>query len=411
MGALSTGTVRYWSDFNRVFYHPRSLIQINDYELNSALLPFEKWESGEDLFASMDRDADLLDRDVRVLAEECDQMQGIQIFTGSDDAWGGFASKYVESLRDEYGKSSIWAWGIEEPQGRGSRAKQLLRAVNSARTINELATQVSMFIPMSVPSSSLPSYVHLDRNSQWQTSALLEVALESITLPSRLRPGTQTGGTLGGLETALNVNGNQRLAQIEYSILAAQSKVFPVNNDNEDADHRVPSSTVITMLMKEDSEGTKSHFDIDLSDRDLVSSSLSSRQRRRSEHTFGAVEILRGRNQDPAGEDVNHEEVIHRRQRKRFAGLTVVERYHSPLEFPLLDSFPELFTFQRESEGLTMQSSLSTTSRISCHIKSLQKIVNYSALLDEREALYNGLGEIAEAYEDGWDGGSDEDSD
>lgn len=29
----------------------------------------------------------------------------------------------------------------------------------------------------------------------------------------------------------------------------------------------------------------------------------------------------------------------------------------------------------------------------------------------DREALSNGLGEIVEAYEEGWDSGSDEDSD
>ena len=31
--------------------------------------------------------------------------------------------------------------------------------------------------------------------------------------------------------------------------------------------------------------------------------------------------------------------------------------------------------------------------------------------LDERETLSNGLGEISEAYEEGWNSGSDEDSD
>lgn len=119
--SLSTKTVRYWSDFNRVFYHPRSIVQINDYELASTLLPFENWESGEELFASMDRDVDFLDRDIRVWAEECDQMQGIQMFTGGDDAWSAFAAKYVENLRDEFGKMGIWTWGFEEEQGKGQR--------------------------------------------------------------------------------------------------------------------------------------------------------------------------------------------------------------------------------------------------------------------------------------------------
>lgn len=119
--SLNTETVRYWSDFSRVFYHPRSIVQINDYDLGSTLMPFEKWESGEDLFTSMNKDVDLLDRDIRVWAEECDQMQGIQVFTGGDDAWSAFAANYVESLRDEFGKLGIWTWGFEEEQGKGQK--------------------------------------------------------------------------------------------------------------------------------------------------------------------------------------------------------------------------------------------------------------------------------------------------
>ena len=106
--------VRYWSDFNRVYYHPRSTVQLYDYELNSQLMPFEDWSAGEQLFESLDREDDILDRDVRPFAEECNQMQGFQMIAGTDDAWGGFASKYLDHLRDEYGKTSIWIFGIED---------------------------------------------------------------------------------------------------------------------------------------------------------------------------------------------------------------------------------------------------------------------------------------------------------
>ncbi len=41
----------------------------------------------------------------------------------------------------------------------------------------------------------------------------------------------------------------------------------------------------------------------------------------------------------------------------------------------------------------------------------LQSVVNRAVGLDEREALYNGLGEICEAYEEGWESGSDKDDD
>lgn len=111
---LTTESVRYWSDFNRVFYHPRSIVQLNEYDLNSSIAPFERWASGEELFADLDKEHDLVDRDMRPFAEEADHMQGIQIMTTVDDAWGGFASRYIEKLRDEYGKTTIWVWGLQD---------------------------------------------------------------------------------------------------------------------------------------------------------------------------------------------------------------------------------------------------------------------------------------------------------
>ena len=121
-------TIRYWSDFNRVFYHPRSIVQLSDYELDS-FMPFEKWENGEHLFSNVDKNVDLLDRDVRVWAEECDQIQAIQVLTGGDDAWSAFAARYVEVLRDEFGKTGIWTWGFEEEQGKGQKVGLLSRSV------------------------------------------------------------------------------------------------------------------------------------------------------------------------------------------------------------------------------------------------------------------------------------------
>lgn len=112
---LTTSTVRYWSDFNRVFYHPKSIVQLNEYELNSTLMPFEKWQMGEELFANLDKEHDLLDRDLRPFVEEADHMQGIQIMSGIDDAWGSFATRYLERIRDEYGKMPVLVFGIQEP--------------------------------------------------------------------------------------------------------------------------------------------------------------------------------------------------------------------------------------------------------------------------------------------------------
>lgn len=111
---LTSEAVRYWSDYNRVYYHPRSIVQLNEYDLNSQTMPFEDWNVGEELFKDLDKEHDLLDRDLRPLLEECDHLRALQLFSGSDDAWGGFTAQYMERLRDEFGKKSIWVWAIED---------------------------------------------------------------------------------------------------------------------------------------------------------------------------------------------------------------------------------------------------------------------------------------------------------
>lgn len=60
---------------------------------------------------------------------------------------------------------------------------------------------------------------------------------------------------------------------------------------------------------------------------------------------------------------------------------------------------------------MPVRTALSTDTSMALRIKGLQNIVGKSISSDEREALSNSLGEIAEAYEEGWDSGSDDDDD
>lgn len=76
---LTPDQVRYWSDFSRVFFHPKSLNQLYDYELDSNIRPFDNWSLGQELFQSLDREQDIVDRDFRPFVEEADQMQGLAL--------------------------------------------------------------------------------------------------------------------------------------------------------------------------------------------------------------------------------------------------------------------------------------------------------------------------------------------
>lgn len=54
---------------------------------------------------------------------------------------------------------------------------------------------------------------------------------------------------------------------------------------------------------------------------------------------------------------------------------------------------------------------LSTETTIGSQVKTLKSLTARSISFDEREALSNSLAEIADAYQDDWSSGSDEDDD
>ncbi len=151
--ALSPATVRYWSDYSRVYFHPRSLIEVGDEPEVSAPVaaaavangapangaptapPAREftWAEGDSLFQELDREHDLLDRDLRPFVEEADQMQGLQVIASVDDSWGGFAARYLERMRDEYGKATIWLWALQQPVARLPRVSRPLAFLPNRR--------------------------------------------------------------------------------------------------------------------------------------------------------------------------------------------------------------------------------------------------------------------------------------
>ncbi|CZR54439.1 related to beta tubulins [Phialocephala subalpina] len=410
---LTTESVRYWSDFNRVYFHPKSIVQLNEYELNSSLMPFENWSVGEELFNSLDKEHDLLDRDLRSFAEEADHMQGIQIISGIDDAWGGFAARYMDRIRDEYGKTTVCVWGVEDAIKSIPREKRFIRMSNAARSVSEIASQASLFIPMTVQSAMLPSYVVIDMQSQWHVSGLLSAALETMTLPSRLKVQGRNRETMDQLVNALNVNGNQNIAKLRMSIdqkeaLNGHDRPGRSNVRAQSRDTRMRSQDRRAEEVQDVEKDEVSTFDMVFFPPESLEQSRGQRSTKKT-HVFGQAESLRSSGDVPADEATEDEGF--ERARRRAAGLPIIQKSRTPLPFPLLDSFPHIFARTSSGSSLGVRTSLSIDTTIASRIKELQSIVNRAIGVDEREALANSLGEMAEAYEEGWDSGSDENDD
>ncbi|PVH97753.1 tubulin nucleotide-binding domain-like protein [Periconia macrospinosa] len=398
---LDASTVRYWSDYSRLFYHPKSLVQLSEFDVNDKLMPFEKWEVGMELFEKLEREDDLVDRDLRPFVEECDGVQGIQIFTGVDDAWGGWASGWIERLRDEYGKLSIWTWGIGDQGGNTSvpREKRLQQIENASRSLQTLAEHSSVYVPMTNIPKSLPSYLSIDPNSPWHIGALQCVGLESMTIPSRLRTSDGRRGTLQDLEDTFNSTGKRRIVKLSMSIADPGVLSQKTSSDIERAEKAGSTGSHRASSGEEDA---LSQYDIDMFTKDYRIGVAKSGKK---EHVFGCAEVSRGEwnladDRDP------HD---------RFGDGPAIQRFSTRLLFPLLDSFPSS-AFDVGSEPrdkLAVHTGLSTSTLVADQVRAIEQIVRrmHMVSIDEREALCNGLQTIAEEYDEGWDSGSNSDED
>lgn len=390
---LTTDTVRFWSDYNHLFYHPRSIIQLNEYEINSSLMPFEKWTTGEELFTNLDREHDLLDRDLRPLLEECDQLQALQIFSSTDDAWGGFTVRYLEALNDQLGKGCRWVFGLKDDKPV-ARERMLLQTANFAQSLSMLDSIASLHVPISSVPASLTRYLALQASSPWHTSALQALAIESLTLPTRLRTSEHGISTFDELEATLNDNGHRRVAGCALSV--------------EDPSHLVQTAqsggydTRMTNGNSGDHHAEEVKLDIDTFPSLGHLSNVNGNRLGRRTHVFSKTEILRG--QWPSTDDT---EASWADLRDRFAEGPRTLCSQSTLLFPLLTSYPHIFRFEDRPDYLAVKATLSTSTAIADSIRDLERASRRMIGIEDREALCDGLVGIAEEYDEGWSGGED----
>ncbi|KAF8473573.1 tubulin domain-containing protein [Kalaharituber pfeilii] len=362
---ITAESVRYWNDFNSVYYHPRSIIQLYQYEAKSGFTPFDNNADGRELFTSIDNEYEILDRDIRFFAEECDQMQGIQIFTTTDDGWGGFASEYVIALRDEYPKTELWTWGIERSE-RVPIEKRVPRTLGLANALSVLVPLSSIYVPIRSPPAKVPSYITFDHVSQWHTSALISTGIETITLQTRMK-GPLSGSRLNDLSTVLTVNSGRNISLLSMEVLDGRHINSPTGNAGA---------------------ATEEH---------IVDLSWTGEEK----HTFAKVKVARGAG-DP---DLNgrpdtatqHHEIPER--------CALLAAFHAAIPYPLLESYPNIFG--RPGGSLSLACSLRTSSLVIDRLGRIRDTVLRFAPLDQKEVLYNELSGLSSAYEEGWDSGSD----
>ncbi|KAI0684692.1 tubulin domain-containing protein [Cytidiella melzeri] len=217
---------RYWSDYNLVYYHPRSvqrLPDVPDWEDAEG-----DWISNSEMFEKYDEEVDLTDGAFRMFVEECDNLQGIQI-TNDVATFGSFTNAFLAKIRDELSKLPCLAFSLLSPSVPGKLdsddPRRIKLALNDALAIQGLCELSTIAVPIQSPTGwntgKWSSGLHFSRDNPYHSSAILSTHIESATLPLRLQGSVND---MSSFTTVLNWRGNTRLAQI--------SGLFPASSDD-----------------------------------------------------------------------------------------------------------------------------------------------------------------------------------
>lgn len=141
--------------------------------------------------------------------------------------------------------------------------RQLKKDVNKAKSLYSISPQSNIYVPIVDVPQRLPDYLHVDRQSEWYTTALISSALETVTLPSRLRPYHDFEASLTGDDG-------------RHNIFELQSTLNPQHPSNE-----------------EESTEAETEFDIDLT---------YDGEDGESAHIFNQVQVWRGNEPGQAAE-------------------------------------------------------------------------------------------------------------
>ncbi|KAF9225313.1 tubulin nucleotide-binding domain-like protein [Gyrodon lividus] len=186
--------IRYWSDFSRVFFDPKSIQAVPDaFEIVES-----DWNANREIFQRYDDDTELMDGSLRLLIEDCHNFQGVQMIQDIP-TFGGFSNSLLTTFRDEYPKATIMSFAClshiapnDVDLGNSLQIKQVLNDSLSMRSLSELCDLTTPILPPPLwQKGSWFSEHEVDYKSLYQYSAVLSAHIETATLPLRLRGGLE----------------------------------------------------------------------------------------------------------------------------------------------------------------------------------------------------------------------------
>ncbi|XP_034017414.1 protein misato homolog 1 [Thalassophryne amazonica] len=187
------GSVTVWSDFLRIHLHPRTISVIYQYNHSGETHRLEAFGQGEALLQG--RVFEELEDKLHFFVEECDYLQGFQVLCDLADGVSGLGSKVTELLQDSYSGRGILTWGLAPVDHPNSTPMMdLYHLLNTTLGMVHLANHSSVFCPLTLrgglcrrpTSPAVFPHLNYDPSLWYHSSAVLALALDSITVPYRL---------------------------------------------------------------------------------------------------------------------------------------------------------------------------------------------------------------------------------
>ncbi|XP_022858028.1 protein misato homolog 1 isoform X1 [Olea europaea var. sylvestris] len=197
--------VRYWTDFSKVHYHPRSL-----YELSGLWMDIEDFDNygvGRDAFSGGLRAEEIGER-LRFFIEECDHIQGIQFVVDDAGGFSGVAGEFLENIADEYANIPVLLYSVHSPDtciDPKSKKQTISRKLHDVVSFSRLSASCKLVVPVGLPSFSMSrtsSFLRMKDEKPYHTSAVYASAIHSISLPFRMEqlgPSAQSSYTCGAM--------------------------------------------------------------------------------------------------------------------------------------------------------------------------------------------------------------------
>eukprot|EP00879_Flechtneria_rotunda_P013994 GHRR01014621.1.p1 GENE.GHRR01014621.1~~GHRR01014621.1.p1 ORF type:complete len:376 (+),score=113.27 GHRR01014621.1:168-1295(+) len=176
---------KFWTDYLQVDMHPSTALVLPG--VWQGVAQWDGWGPAAPPGAAREA-AEAVQEKVRWWAEQCDRMQGFQIFADDTGGWGGITLDLLQALRDTYAWQPLMYFSVQQQQQATSSspartARRTRHVLSSSISIAEVTQYSSLYVPMAAPSKWLGATG--GSSSLYYTSGLLAAGIDSATLALR----------------------------------------------------------------------------------------------------------------------------------------------------------------------------------------------------------------------------------